>query len=124
MDKITQSSSLGEARTVVELIRQGYDIFTQLNGKAPFDLIAHKNGQISRVEVKSTNQRARSKTGWIVELRRIRSNKTKNVIHKFDNTKSDIVSVYIEPLDKVILIPSNTITVTGQLQISDSTLDT
>lgn len=56
MDHKTWLGNLAEAKVIAVLIEQGFDVFRSLSGKANVDLIALKDGQMCRVEVKGTAQ--------------------------------------------------------------------
>jgi len=114
---------LGESRVISELIKCKYEVFTQFSGKAPFDMVAYKDSTLYRVEVKSTRTRTKYDTGWEVQLKRSRPNRSSNIIHKFDNTSCDILAIYIEPLDEVLLIQSVEVTTTCSLSILDNDLE-
>ena len=73
MKEVVRTSILGEAKVLVEFVNRGYDIFTQFSGKEPFDLAVHKNGEIYRVNIKSTSYKR--KYSYEVPLKRTRSNK-------------------------------------------------
>lgn len=118
----TQLGILGEARTITELIKQDYDVFTQFSGKSPFDIVAFRNNQLVRVEVKSTACRSKYDTGWEFALRKSRHNKSGNTIHTFNNSESDILALYVEPIDRVIFIKSIKVNVKHKITILDSDL--
>lgn len=100
MDHKTWLSSYSEARTIAEYTKHGWHVFDQVSGKAPFDLIAYKDGEVRRVTVKASTQKSRSgKNSYNVELRSIRSNRTKNKINLLNKDQFDEIVVYIEPLD-------------------------
>lgn len=123
MDNKTKLSSLGEAKVIAEFISRGHDVYTQFSGKGPFDLIVHKEGVLKRVEVKSTSNRTLHDTGWRVQIRKIRSNKKNNKIYKFNPDNSDLLAIYIVPLEVVVIFNSNDITVTNTLTIKDTELN-
>ncbi len=71
-------------------------------------MISSKEGILYRIEVKSTLKR--NKSGfYIIQLRSVRSNKTKNVVYPFDNSKIDLLGIYLEDIDKVIIYDSKSI---------------
>ena len=96
--------------------------FMEIDGKSPFDLVAHKDGKLLRVEVKSTTQRTRNNSGWMVELKSVRSNKTINKIYNFSKDRCDILIVFIEPINKVLLFNSSEISTTSAMTISDKSI--
>lgn len=106
MDNKTWLGSLGESKVAAELSRHRFHVFTQTTGKAPFDLVAYKDGYLYRVNVKSTQRR--SKWGsWEVKIASVRSNRTENRIVPFDFASCDVLAVYIEPLDKICFLHSS-----------------
>lgn len=118
MDNKTHYGTLGEISVTKRLIEDGWDIFLPLNGKTEFDIVAYKQdyGLLS-VQVKSTNQKAPSGS-YIVELKSIRSNKTANTVHCFNNKIQDILAVYVVELDSVIFMVSKNITNRSTVSIS------
>lgn len=96
---------LGEAKAIAYLLEKGYDVFNQFGGKAPFDLVAHKDNTLYRVSVKSTS--FLKKNTYIVYLQRVRPNRTKNIIHKFDKTCCDLLAIYIVPEDRIVLLEAS-----------------
>lgn len=115
MDSKTYIGSLAESRVQTELIRQGFEVFIQTNGKAPFDFVAFKDNKLYRVSVKGTSGGPNEYGSYFIQLRKIRSNKTKNVIKPFNRDECDIVGFYIEDLDFVGFINSNEIQATNGL---------
>lgn len=103
MDNKTWLGSLGESKVAAELSRHRFHVFTQTTGKAPFDLVAYKDGYLYRINVKTT-QRLGKWGSWEVQLKSIRSNRTKSRIVPFDPQSCDVVAVYIEPIDKVCFL--------------------
>lgn len=117
MDSKTKQGSIGEAKVICKLLEEGYSVFTQFSGKASFDMIAEKDGELKRIEVKSTRTKSKSKNYWSVQLKKVRPNRSQNKIVRFDKNQCDILAVYIEPEDKVVLINSDTINQTCQLSV-------
>lgn len=93
----------------------GYEVYPPLTENSTYDFLIHKDGIIKSVEVKSTS--VKKPTGYEVSLKSIRSNKTSNRIIKFDNTKMDILSVYIEPEDVVKVLDPTSISNTSALVV-------
>nr|WP_242021875.1 group I intron-associated PD-(D/E)XK endonuclease [Trichocoleus sp. FACHB-90] len=103
VDNKTWLGSLGESKVAAELSRHRFHVFTQTTGKAPFDLVAYKDGYLYRINVKTT-QRLDKWGSWEVQIKSLRSNRTKNRIIPFDPQSCDVLAVYIEPLDKVCFL--------------------
>jgi hypothetical protein len=102
MDRKTKGR-LGEAKAIAYLIELGYEIYLPFSNNSKYDVIAIKDGFIKRVSIKFTSVKKPSGS-WDVEMRQIyRGNGIIN-IDKFDNTKCDLIAVYIGPLDKVVLV--------------------
>lgn len=116
MDDKTYIGSLAEAKVVAELTYQKWFVFSQVSGKAPFDLVAAKNGLLKRVNVKGCSIRNRNGV-YPIQIGSIRSNKKENVIHKFNPASSDVLACYILEADKVCFIKSSTITRGRQIVI-------
>ncbi len=105
VDHKTWLGDLAEAKVVAVLIEQEVDVFRGFSGKAPFDLIAFKDDQLLRVEVKGT-AREMIRGAYQIRLASTRSNRTRNVVSHFDARKSDLLAAYIRPLDTVCFLPS------------------
>lgn len=86
-------------------VEQGYSVFTEIDGKAPFDFVIYSNGKLLRVEVKST-ERLKGNS-YTVNLRSTRWNRTSLVSKVFDSTKSDLCCVYVAPIKKLFIRPSS-----------------
>lgn len=100
MDDKTWLGALAEAEAIAYYTKLGYHVFVQATGKAPFDLCVYKDGQIKRINVKGTTQKTRSNSGYIVELKSVRANKTENKIKKLDPDSYDELFVFVEPLNE------------------------
>lgn len=108
---------LGESAVVHYLLKNGYEVFMPFNGtQQDYDMIAVKEDQFYRVSVKSTTVQS-SSGKWITQIKRVRINSGKNNIHGFDNTKCDLLAVYIVPEDRVVLIDAKTIQSTSAINI-------
>lgn len=51
------SGAVGELSASIALMRNGYDVYRAQSPHAPFDLIAHKDGVLLRVEVRVVARR-------------------------------------------------------------------
>jgi len=122
MDIKTHISSIAEAKTIYELTRMEYHVFNQVTGKAPFDLIAYKNGEIFKISVKSILKKNRYGK-YEVQLKRVRSNKTCNTIYKFNNKECDILAVYIYEIDVLLFIKSSEINTGCALTLSNAQME-
>lgn len=122
MDDKTYLGSLGEAKVIAKLTQERYHVFTQVSGKAPFDLVAYKDGILYRVSVKSVTKKNESGV-YTVQLKIVRPNRTGNKITNFDNTSCDILAVYLFEDDEVMLIDSKTIEVKSALTIRKGPVD-
>lgn len=121
MDKKTYMSSVSEAKIVADLTVQDYDIFTQSSGKSPFDLIAHKDGKILRVQVKSCGRKD-SRGRFNVQLKSVRHNKTENKIIKFDPNSCDLLAIYLFEVDKICYLDPKNLKSLNEIRI-DPTAD-
>lgn len=108
MDDKTWIGGLAELKVMAELTKQRFYVFNQVSGKAPFDLIAYKSNKLFKISVKGTYRKLiESTSNYEIQIGRVRSNKNKNVVHKFNNNECDFVAVYIFDLDTVCFINSN-----------------
>jgi hypothetical protein len=102
MDRKTKGR-LAEAKVIAYLIEGGYEVYIPFSDNSKYDVLAIKDGIVKKISIKFTSVKKQSGS-WTVEMRQIsRRNKSIN-IDKFDNTKFDIVAVYIGPRDKIILV--------------------
>jgi len=122
MDDKTYIGSLGEARVIAELTRQRFHVFNQATGKAPFDLVAYKEGKLLRVSVKSVMKKDKNGV-YSVQLKSVRANRTGNTIHNFDNTSCDILAIYLLEDDEVVLMESTSIKAKSALVIRRNPAD-
>lgn len=106
MDDKTYYGSLAEMKVITDLTLNKWHIFNQVSGKAPFDIVAYKDGQLKKISIKSCNKEPNGKGKYTVEIGRVRSNKSENTIHLFDKTESDILAVYIVKEDRIVYIDS------------------
>jgi PD-(D/E)XK endonuclease len=121
VDNKTWLGSLGESKVAAELSRYRFHVFTQTTGKAPFDLVAYKDGRLYRVNVKTT-QRLSKWGSWELKIASVRSNRTGNRIVPFDFTSCDVLAVYIEPLDKVCFLHSSEVAGKNYITLRDKTV--
>jgi hypothetical protein len=118
MDVRTRLGSLAEAKVIAKLVENGFNVFIQFSGKAPFDLVAYQDGQLLRVQVKGTASKTRYGV-YQVQLKAIRSNRTRNVLHYFDPSACDVLAIYIEPLDTVCFLRADEVGSRGQLNLRE-----
>ena len=117
-----KSGSLGEIATMKHFLAAGFEVYTAITDSSTYDMVIAKGGTLSRVEVKSTGCRNKANTGWVAQVRRIRSNKSTNRKIHFDNSKIDILAIYIEPLDRVVLLEARNISQRAVVTVFDTSL--
>lgn len=118
MDSRTRLGSLAEAKVIAKLVESGFDVFVQFSGKAPFDLVAYRDGKILRVQVKGTASKNRYGI-YQVQLKAVRANRTGNTIRYFDASQCDVLAVYVEPLDKVCFLMASEVSARGRLSLRE-----
>ena len=106
MDDKTWLGALAESRVVTALLQERWEVFTAVSGKAPFDLVAARDGQLLRVEVKGCATR-QPNGGFAVSLRSVRPNRSGNTVHYLSESTSDVVAIYLEPVDAVCFFPTS-----------------
>ncbi len=94
MDLGTQRTGISETAVMLNLINRGYDVFVQTTGKSSFDLVAHKDNNLLRVQVKSC-WKVGENGSYRVMLRSVRVNATENKTKKFDPNSCDILAIYL-----------------------------
>lgn len=105
MDDKTWLGALAEAKVLARLLEERWDVFTAAGGKAPFDLVAWRGTSLLRIEVKGCATR-RPNGGFAVNLRSVRPNRTGNTIRFLSEATSDVVAIYLEPIDAVCFFPT------------------
>lgn len=85
------------------MVVQGFEVYLPAFGKGACDLIALKDSEILRVETKYVAGRRGS---YEVTLTQVRPNLTAMRHKRFDSTKSDVLAVYIAPLDRAAFLPA------------------
>lgn len=114
-----KSGALGELAAMKHFLGLGHEVYAAVTDSSTYDLILAKDGKTLRVEVKTTSARNKAGTGWVVQVKSVRSNKTRNKIIQFDREKVDVLAVYIAPLDRIFAIASKNITQTTAITILD-----
>lgn len=105
----SQQGDLGEARAIYELTRLGFVISKPLAVHIPYDLIADKDGQLYRIQVKTTRMRNRKEgasTSYQVSLCTSGGNTKVHTRKLFDPTLCDYVFVMTTD-DRCWLIPTS-----------------
>ena len=115
MDDKTWLGAVAEARVVAELLARRWEVFTATTGKTAFDLVASRGRDLVRIEVKGCATRQPS-GGFAVSLRSIRSNRTRNVVRYLSEDRSDVVAIYLQPVDAVCFFP--TVALSGRNSIT------
>lgn len=101
MDKNTALTQLSELKVMADLASKDYHIFNQVSGKAPFDIVILKDGNLQKVSIKGTSSLPNTVGKYQIDLRRIRSNRNTNVIYKLCEDEFDLLAVYIEYEDSI-----------------------
>jgi hypothetical protein len=98
---------LAEAAVLKHAIKLGYEPYMPFCDNAKYDMLLLIDSKPYKVTIKFTSVRTPSGK-WHVELRQISRRNDSNVhIDKFNPDAYDILAVYIEPEDRVELIPCN-----------------
>jgi uncharacterized protein GlcG (DUF336 family) len=112
--KVSQGA-VGLSYAIAYFSKERYNVSVPLVDNQGYDLVVEKDDQFSRVQVKTTG--CLSYGSYVVQIKSVRSNKTENKIHHFDNTKSDLMFVLTGSGD-VYVIPSKEITVKNCITLS------
>jgi hypothetical protein len=98
--------TLGLSYAIAFLTKKGYNVSVPLVDNQSYDLVCEIGGQLKKVQVKST--RTLENSNYCIQLRRIRSNRSENTIHKFDNDSCDYLLAVTE-LGDIYFIPTSDI---------------
>tara|TARA_R110000744_G_scaffold254833_1_gene370384 strand:- start:30 stop:476 length:447 start_codon:yes stop_codon:yes gene_type:complete len=122
---IKKQAFLGELKAIEYFIMNDFDVYKQYTGKESIDLVVLKKDKIYRVECKSTSNRAKEGEAWIVKLFKSRSNKTTEMNISFNQWKStvDLLSIYVEPIDYLLIFHKDEIKVGWNLTINDELIE-
>jgi hypothetical protein len=101
----TDAGRLGEAKVIARLTELGWYLFSDLSGKCPVDLLAWKDNQVIRIQVKTSGY-SPNQGSYEVKLSSIRPNRTGNTIKKLDANSIDYLAIYLSELDEVCFVPS------------------
>ena len=99
---------IGEVKAITEFLKLDFNIYTPLSdGNDQVDFIAQRDNKLIKVEVKSTSSKDKryknnSYQAWL------KSNRNGKARY-FDSSKSDILAIYVEPLDTVCFFKSKDI---------------
>lgn len=122
MDDKTYLGALGEARVIAELTRNRFHVFSQVSGKAPFDLVAYKDNQLYRISVKAVGKKD-EKGVYNIQPKTVRPNRTCNKITNFDNTSCDLLAIYLQEDDEVVIFKSSEVVVKSAMTIRRHPVD-
>lgn len=111
---VTQGS-IGMSAAIYKLTQLGYRVAIPLVDNQEYDLIVDIEKTLCKVEVKSTSVKSVSNS-WAVQIKKVRSNRTTNVISGFDSSLVDFMFVYTTEGD-CFFIPAEDIDTKNQLTV-------
>ncbi len=114
MTTTVKQGGIGMSAAIYKLTQLGYTVSIPLIDNQEYDLIADFDYKLYKVEVKSTS--VKTPSGWAVQIKKVRPNRTTNVITAFDPSKIDLLFVYTIDGD-CYLIPSDDIDTRNQLTV-------
>jgi hypothetical protein len=115
MNTTVTQGSIGMSAAIYKLTELGYKVAIPLVDNQEYDLIVDIEGDLFKVEVKSTS--VKTNTGnWSVQIKKVRPNRSSNTITGFDNTLVDFLFVYTTAGD-CFLIPAEEIDTNSQLSV-------
>jgi hypothetical protein len=101
---MSKQGNSGEAKALLHFLKEGYEVYPSYGSGCSCDIIILKDNQLQRVSAKSTS-RMMSKSSWEVSLRQTRYKKMVG----FDKNSCDLVTVYIEPEDRLLVFKAEDI---------------
>ena len=106
-----------EAKILAHFISLDYQVFLPFIDNGPIDMIVIKENKILRVSVKGTTT-MNSKIAWRVSLNTSSRRKDNScVVNKFNKDSCDLLAVYIQPKDKVVILDSKKIESTTEISL-------
>lgn len=96
---------VAEAKVIAYLASCGYEIYKPLFDNSKYDLLYLDSGNVIKVSVKFCSTKTPSGS-WRVEMRQVSRRKGHVQVDKFMASEYDFVAVYVEPEDKVYMVPS------------------
>lgn len=111
---------VAEAKVVAELVDQGVEVYLPTFGNGACDLVALCDGMLFKVETKYTT---RLRVGYEVSLRQVRANRAQTTVKKFNAANSDVLAVYVAPVDRVAFLPSAPLHDRVSVTLRESVLD-
>lgn len=103
----TKQGDIGEARAIYEYTKLGYGVSKPLNDSMKYDLIIDKNGELFKVQVKTTKFK-NEKGIYYASLKTSGGNRSGNNIKNREDSDYDILFVLTET-DKCYSIPVTSI---------------
>lgn len=104
---------------MAELVAQGVEVYLPTFGNGACDLVALCDGELVKVETKYVTGR---RGGYEVSLRQVRANRAQMVVKKFSAAASDVLAVYVGPVDRVVFLPSAKLDGRTSITLRDSGL--
>lgn len=119
MDIKTNAHILGESLAKLYFELNGYFVYTNSSGKAEFDMLLSKDFKLFSVEVKTCSVLKKNTKGefFEVQLGKVRSNKTENVITKLSNNNLDYLVIVDLVHTKIKVIPAGEVTSGRSLRV-------
>lgn len=107
MTTVTQGT-VGVSSAIFEFSKRGWWVSLPINDNQPYDLVVDRNDNSGpkRIQVKTTKYKPCS--NYTVQLKSVRSNKTKNINKKLDCSVFDELFILCDNGD-IYCIPSNEI---------------
>tara|TARA_R100001244_G_C5061840_1_gene109030 strand:+ start:39 stop:485 length:447 start_codon:yes stop_codon:yes gene_type:complete len=124
-DDLKKQADLGELKTIEYFIKNGFEIYKQYTGKESVDLVVVKKDRMYRVECKSTSSRSSNDQSWLVRIFKTRHNskKVRDISFTKWKDKIDLLAVYIEPIDYLLIFHKDEIKVDWKLRIKDEMIE-
>lgn len=93
--------NVGEMAVAKDLMLKGYSVFYELGDNSRIDLIAEKNNNLFKIQVKALT----SRNGEYVELKGYKTGP--NYSFRYDRNDIDVFAIYVLDLDKIVYLSSN-----------------
>lgn len=107
--------NIGEAKVLAHFVANGYQVYLPFQDNGEYDMVVSKDGKLQTVSVKATS--VKSGKGYTVSLRTVSRRKDNNVTVKHFDNSVDILAVYIQPEDRVVIFKGIDVTATNSFVV-------
>lgn len=113
---MSKQGNLGLSKAIHFFVSNGYTVSIPINDTQKYDLVVEINGELKRVQVKTSRCTNKNKTSHCVLLKNCGGSSGKSIIRHFNNKSCDYLFVYCSN-ECCYLIPSEKIQCRSQINV-------